>query len=75
MECLMLKRRNALLTATLLAMTPLLLAGCTTYTWPDGSQETVIGVVPEEENQRYEEERVDGVRYRIPDELPEKRSE
>lgn len=53
----------------------LLLAGCTTYTWPDGSQETVIGVVPEEENQRYEEERVDGVRYRIPDELPEKRSE
>lgn len=53
----------------------LLLAGCTTYTWPDGSQKTVIGVVPEEENQRYEEERVDGVRYRIPDELPEKRSE
>ncbi|WP_386077725.1 hypothetical protein ACFIOZ_11650 [Vreelandella sp. F11] len=71
----MLKRRNALSTSTLLAMMPLLLAGCTTYTWPDGSQETVIGVVPEEENQRYEEERVDGVRYRIPDELPEKRSE
>ena len=70
----MLKRRNALFTATLLAMTPLLLAGCTTYTWPDGSKETVIGVVPEEENQRYEEERVDGVRYRTPDELPEKRS-
>ncbi|MDQ7731399.1 hypothetical protein QT231_01730 [Halomonas sp. SpR1] len=71
----MLKRRNALFASTLLAMMPLLLAGCTTYTWPDGSQETVIGVVPEEENQRYEEERVDGVRYRIPDELPEKRSE
>jgi hypothetical protein len=53
----------------------LLLAGCTTYTWPDGSQKTVIGVVPEEENQRYEEEQVDGVRYRLPDELPEKRSE
>ncbi len=52
-----------------------LLTACTTYTWPDGSQETVIGVVPEEENQRYEEERADGVRYRIPDEIPEKRSE
>lgn len=53
----------------------MLLAGCTTYTWPDGSQETVIGVVPEEENKRYEEEQVEGVRYRIPDEIPEKSSE
>ncbi|MBL1268832.1 hypothetical protein AAG587_21515 [Vreelandella neptunia] len=60
---------------TLFVIISLLLAGCTTYTWPDGSQKTVIGVVPEEENQRYEEERVDGVRYRIPDEIPEKRSE
>jgi len=60
---------------TLFVIISLLLAGCTTYTWPDGSQETVIGVVPEEENQRYEEERVDGVRYRIPDEIPEKRGE
>lgn len=59
---------------TLFLILPLL-AGCTTYSWPDGSQETVFGVVPEEENQRYEEERVDGVRYRIPDEIPEKRSE
>lgn len=71
----MLKRRFALPISTLFAIVPLLLSGCTTYTWPDGSQETVIGVVPEEENQRYEEERVDGVRYRIPDEIPEKRSE
>tara|TARA_R110002020_G_scaffold394782_4_gene604815 strand:+ start:1279 stop:1494 length:216 start_codon:yes stop_codon:yes gene_type:complete len=71
----MLKRRLALPITALFVFVPLLIAGCTTYTWPDGSQETVIGVVPEEENQRYEEERVDGVRYRIPDEIPEKRSE
>lgn len=75
MECPMLKRRLALPITALFVFVPLLIAGCTTYTWPDGSQETVIGVVPEEENQRYEEERVDGVRYRIPDEIPEKRSE
>lgn len=67
----MLKRRLALPINTLLVIVSLLLTGCTTYTWPDGSQETVIGVVPEEENQRYEEERVDGVRYRLPDEIPE----
>ncbi|CEP35968.1 MULTISPECIES: hypothetical protein [unclassified Halomonas] len=71
----MLKRRLALPINALFVIVLLLLAGCTTYTWPDGSQETVIGVVPDEENQRYEEERVDGVRYRIPDEIPEKRSE
>ncbi|MBT2772805.1 hypothetical protein J7J47_11270 [Halomonas sp. ISL-60] len=71
----MLKRRLALPINALFVIVPLLLTGCTTYTWPDGSQETVIGVVPEEENQRYEEERIDGVRYRIPDEIQEKRSE
>jgi hypothetical protein len=72
----MFKRRPTLSVYCLFAIAPLLLlAGCTTYTWPDGSQETVIGVVPEEENQRYEEDRVEGVRYRIPDEIPEKRSE
>lgn len=49
----------------------ILLAGCTTYTWPDGSQETVLGVVPEDENKRYEEQQVEGVRYRIPGEIPE----
>ncbi|MWJ26658.1 hypothetical protein GPM19_00295 [Halomonas sp. ZH2S] len=48
------------------------LGGCTTYTWPDGSQETVLGVPAEEENRRYEEERQpEGVRYRIPGEVPE----
>lgn len=56
----------------LLAIAPLLfLVGCTTYTWPDGSQETVLGVVPEDENKRYEEQQVEGVRYRIPGEIPE----
>ena len=48
-----------------------LLAGCTTYTWPDGSQETVLGVVPEDENKRYEEQQAEGIRYRIPGEIPE----
>tara|TARA_R110001599_G_scaffold184051_1_gene377534 strand:- start:1235 stop:1453 length:219 start_codon:yes stop_codon:yes gene_type:complete len=72
----MFKRLPSLPAKTLFAIFPLLLlTGCTTYTWPDGSQETVIGVVPEEENKRYEEEQVEGVRYRIPDEIPEKRSE
>ncbi|MGE6606505.1 hypothetical protein ACQKE4_08280 [Halomonas sp. NPDC076908] len=56
----------------LLALAPLLfLVGCTTYTWPDGSQETVLGVVPEDENKRYEEQQAEGVRYRIPGEIPE----
>ncbi|TVP51401.1 MAG: hypothetical protein EA345_02760 [Halomonas sp.] len=54
------------------AVVPLLfLVGCTTYTWPDGSQETVLGVVPEEENKRYEERQAEAVRYRLPGEIPE----
>ncbi|QHD49703.1 hypothetical protein [Vreelandella aquamarina] len=54
------------------ALFPLLsLAGCTTYTWPDGSQETVLGVVAEDENRQYEEPHADGVRYRKPGELPD----
>ncbi|XQU07113.1 hypothetical protein P4544_10310 [Halomonas sp. LY9] len=51
------------------------LTGCTTYTWPDGSQETVLGVVPEDENRRYEEPRADGVRYRKPGDIPQTSSE
>ena len=47
------------------------LTACTTYTWPDGSQETVLGVVPEDENRRYEEPQADGVRYHKPGEIPE----
>lgn len=48
-----------------------IVSGCTTYTWPDGSQETVLGVAPEDENQRYEEQRAEGVRYQIPGEIPD----
>lgn len=44
----------------------LTLSACTTYTWPDGSQETVLGVVTEHDNQRHEEPHAEGVRYRLP---------
>ncbi|MCP1314675.1 MULTISPECIES: hypothetical protein [unclassified Halomonas] len=64
-------RRTLLPVATLGAAMLLGLTGCTTYTWPDGSQKTVIGVAPEDENQRYEEQRTDGVRYRVPGVAPE----
>lgn len=57
---------------TLAILIPMLfLAGCTTYTWPDGSQKTVLGVAPEDENKRYEEQQAEGVRYRVPGEIPE----
>lgn len=42
--------------------------GCTTYTWPDGSKETVLGVPAEKENARYEDDRNEAVRYRLPGE-------
>ncbi|WP_249976762.1 hypothetical protein [Vreelandella olivaria] len=62
------KRRFTLCTLSLsMALT---LVGCTTYTWPDGSQETVLGVAAEDDNRRYEEQQAEGVRYRIPGELP-----
>jgi hypothetical protein len=68
----MLMLRYAKRVIPLVAIAPLLfLVGCTTYTWPDGSQETVLGVVPEDENKRFEEQQVEGVRYRIPGEIPE----
>ena len=72
----MFKRHHTVRVKLVFLIAPLLLlAGCTTYTWPDGSQETVIGVVPQEENQRFEEERVEPIRYRLPDDMPETRSE
>ncbi|CAN0489197.1 unnamed protein product [Ectocarpus sp. 12 AP-2014] len=72
----MLMHRRTKRMIPLLALAPLLfLVGCTTYTWPDGSQETVLGVVPEEENKRYEEQQAEGVRYRIPGEIPEQTQE
>lgn len=49
-----------------------LISGCTTYTWPDGSRETVVGVPANDENARYEETQNDTVRYRIPGEAPDK---
>ncbi|MCE9662232.1 hypothetical protein LY622_02140 [Halomonas sp. M5N1S17] len=56
---------------TLLAIA--LLAGCTTYTFQDGSRETLWGVPAEEESRRYEEDRqAEGVRYRIPGQIEER---
>ncbi len=70
------KSRNAVSFLAVLALGVLLsLTGCTTYTWPDGSQETVLGVVPEDDNRRYEEQRADGVRYRLPGEIPDAQAE
>ncbi|WP_309781410.1 hypothetical protein [Vreelandella janggokensis] len=48
-----------------------LLSGCTTYTWEDGSKETVFGVPTEDERLTEEERRAQGVRYRKPGEIPE----
>ncbi|SBR48597.1 hypothetical protein [Halomonas sp. HL-93] len=47
------------------------LSGCTTYTWEDGSKETLLGVPPEDERLTEEERRAQGVRYRKPGEIPE----
>ncbi|MFG6160045.1 hypothetical protein ACGTNG_14680 [Halomonas sp. 1390] len=48
-----------------------LLAGCTTYTWEDGRRETVWGVPAEDETTTRQERETQGVRYRVPGELPE----
>ncbi|SES18083.1 hypothetical protein SAMN04487958_108204 [Vreelandella subterranea] len=48
-----------------------LLSGCTTYTWEDGSKETIFGVPAEDERLTEEERRAQGVRYREPGEIPE----
>ena len=53
------KCRGFILLFSLITVVLVSLTGCTTYTWPDGSQETVLGVPPEEENRRYEEQRAD----------------
>ena len=46
------------------------ISGCTTYTWPDGSRETVIGVPAEDENARYEDTQAEATRHRTPGEIP-----
>ncbi|RDB43049.1 hypothetical protein DU490_09920 [Halomonas sp. DQ26W] len=57
--------------AALLAIT--LLTGCTTYTFQDGSRETLWGVPTEEETRRFEDDRqAEGVRYRIPGQIEER---
>jgi hypothetical protein len=62
---------NRLLLATT-GLALALLAGCTTYTFQDGSRETLWGVPAEEETRRHEEDRqAEGVRYRMPGESPE----
>lgn len=61
--------RSMTLMAGLLALA--LLAGCTTYTWDDGRRETVWGVPAENETTPRETRQAEGVRYRVPGELPE----
>ncbi|PMR77573.1 hypothetical protein C1H69_03140 [Billgrantia endophytica] len=56
------------------ALPIVLLAGCTTYTFDDGSRETLWGVPAEEEARRHEDDRqAEGVRYRVPGEVEEPR--
>lgn len=65
-----------LLRSALLPLGLALLAGCTTYTYEDGSQETLWGVPTEEETRRYEEDRqAEGVRYRIPGQVEPERND
>ncbi|WP_231489592.1 hypothetical protein [Billgrantia saliphila] len=60
----------------LFALTTGLLAGCTTYTYEDGNHKTLWGVPAEEETRRYEDDRqAEGVRYRVPGQVEERRSE
>ncbi|MBB3140713.1 hypothetical protein [Halomonas organivorans] len=47
------------------------LAGCTTYTWPDGHRETVWGVPAQDDTKSDEQRRAEGVQYRQPGEVPE----
>jgi len=48
-----------------------LLAGCTTYTFPDGSRETLWGVPTEDETKTREERQAEPLKYRVPGEMPE----
>ncbi|KAA0013612.1 hypothetical protein F0A17_04410 [Billgrantia pellis] len=53
-----------------------LIAGCTTYTYEDGSRRTLWGVPAEEETRRYEDDRqAEGVRYRVPGTIEERSAE
>lgn len=69
-ECPVIRSRHLLLPAAGLAIA--LLAGCTTYTFPDGSQETLWGVPTEDETLTQEERQQQAPRYRVPGEIPER---
>ncbi|MDY7117291.1 hypothetical protein RAN53_13130 [Halomonas sp. SSL-5] len=56
-----------------LPVTLALLAGCTTYTYPDRESETVWGVPAEDETLTREERENAPPRYRKPGEVPETR--
>ncbi|HSH49742.1 MAG TPA: hypothetical protein VK991_14310 [Halomonas sp.] len=65
--------RRSLAAALLVLSSVLLMSGCTTYTWPDGSRETVWGVPAEDETLTEQERQNQEIEYRTPGELPEKR--
>ncbi|MBB3329175.1 hypothetical protein BDK63_000011 [Halomonas campaniensis] len=65
----MIRSRPLLLPAAGLALA--LLAGCTTYTFPDGSRETLWGVPTEDETKTREERQAEPLQYRVPGEMPE----
>lgn len=62
-----------LTTSALIILSVATLSGCTTYTWPDGSKETVWGVPADDETLTEDERQSEAVKYRKPGELPEKR--
>lgn len=62
--------RHLLPLATLLTAFAVL-AGCTTYTFPDGSRETLWGVPTEDETKTLEERQAEPLKYRVPGEMPE----
>lgn len=66
------KLTKSLLLASLMLAT-VLLSGCTTYSWPDGSRETVWGVPAEDETKTEQERQQEAPRYRVPGEVPEGR--
>lgn len=70
---MLLKHRRTLSAALLALSSALLMSGCTTYTWQDGKKETVWGVPTEDETLTEQERQNEGVRYRTPGEMPEKR--
>ncbi|SEM24868.1 hypothetical protein [Halomonas caseinilytica] len=51
----------------------ILLSGCTTYSWPDGSRETVWGVPAENETKTEQQRQQEAPRYRVPGEIPDER--